>query len=131
MNTVSGDNAIKLLAQIARLEHERDQLRGNLSLAEEGLANATQEIQRLQRALHFWLPHVPADGPEEIAKRCGDDAMLLVGFDPTDPVELDAEARGWIELQVPAQIRQLCPECLGYMPCAQHPTTEPNSHPDK
>lgn len=57
------------------------------------------EVQRLQRALHFWLPGVPASGPEEIAQRCGDDAMLLVGYDPTDPVELDAEARGWIKLQ--------------------------------
>lgn len=25
-----------------------------------------------------------------------------------------------------AQIRQLCPECLGYMPCAQHPKGNPH-----
>lgn len=58
------------------------------------------EVQSLQRALHFWLPAVPVSGPYEIAQRCGDDAMLLVGYDPTQPVELDAEARGWITLHL-------------------------------
>lgn len=51
------------------------------------------EVQRLQRALHFWLPGVPANDPE-IAERASSDAFLLVGFDPRHPVELDAEARG-------------------------------------
>lgn len=78
--------------------------RSNLCLAEEGLANYAQEnqrleaeVQRLQRALAFWLPCVPAEGPEEVLIRTGDDAMLLVGYDPTEN-EPTAEERGWISL---------------------------------
>ena len=54
-------------------------------------------IERLQRALHFWHPGVPADDGE-IADRAGDDAMLLVGWDPTE-AEPDARTRGWISLR--------------------------------
>ena len=51
------------------------------------------EVQRLQRALMFWLPLVPSsDSPA--AERCGDDAMLLGGYDGPD--EECAEALGWI-----------------------------------
>lgn len=60
------------------------------------------EIERLQRALHFWLPPVPANDPE-IAQRASNDAYLLIGFDPRHPAELDAEARGWITLRAPPQ----------------------------
>jgi hypothetical protein len=60
------------------------------------------EVQRLQRALHFWLPTVPADDPE-IAERVSHDIDLLIGFDPRNPVELDAEARGWTRLRHPPQ----------------------------
>lgn len=100
-------------------------LRGNLSLAEEGLANYAQEVQRLQRALAFWLPCVPAhELPPDIEKRLEDDIAILAGYD--GPVEPEAETLGWIELCIPAQIRELCPECLGYMPCAQHPRGDGN-----
>ena len=71
------------------IAEERDELRA--------------EVKRLQRALHFWLPHVPAKGSHEVLTRVGDDAMLLACYDPTEPVELDAEARGWIVLNVEAK----------------------------
>jgi hypothetical protein len=56
-----------------------------------------EEIKRFQVALRFWLPCVPADGPEEIASRIGDDALLLVGLEDV-PDERSAEERGWIRL---------------------------------
>lgn len=71
--------------------------------AAEEIEQLRAEVQRLQRALHFWLPHVPATGSYEILMRTGDDAMLLAGYDPTEPVELDAEARGWITLNAQPQ----------------------------
>lgn len=54
------------------------------------------EVQRLQRALQFWLPGVPADD-DEIATRAGDDAMLLVGYQGDD--DACAESLGWIRLR--------------------------------
>lgn len=56
-----------------------------------------ERYQRVLAALHFWLPHVPADGPEHIAERVGNDAMLLVDFD-AETAEPDAESLGWITL---------------------------------
>lgn len=59
------------------------------------------EVQRLQRALNFWLPSVPQEGPEEIADRISHDASLLVGYetDGDDPIDAkDAEQLGWIIL---------------------------------
>lgn len=50
-------------------------------------------IDSLQRALNFWLPN-GAGGPDPLAVRIGDDAMLLFGY--TGPTEPDAEAVGWI-----------------------------------
>ena len=52
------------------------------------------EIQRLQRALAFWLPHVPASDSAR-ATRCGDDAMLLFGLE--GDVVPGAEELGWIK----------------------------------
>lgn len=54
------------------------------------------DIQRLQRALQFWLPGVPADD-DEIAERVGNDAMLLVGYQGDD--DGCAESLGWIHLR--------------------------------
>jgi hypothetical protein len=56
------------------------------------------EIDRLQRALAFWLPGVPNDD-SAAGKRCGDDAMLLVGFNGV--FEPSAEDLGWIKLSQP------------------------------
>lgn len=59
------------------------------------------EVQRLQRALNFWLPVVPAHGPEVLADRIGHDAGLLVGYEPDGDHERDqqtAEELGWIRL---------------------------------
>jgi len=42
------------IAQIDALRQENEQLRGNLSLAEEGLANATQEIEQLKAERDQW-----------------------------------------------------------------------------
>lgn len=58
-----------------------------------------EEVQRLQKALNFWLPSVPADGPEEIADRIAHDAILLLGHEPEGGPEQDAETRGWVRLQ--------------------------------
>lgn len=60
------------------------------------------EIERLQRALSFWMPCVPDPG-EVMAGACErlmDDAMLLAGHDGSD--EQSAEALGWIKLQPPS-----------------------------
>jgi hypothetical protein len=53
------------------------------------------EIQRLQRALAFWLPKVPSSGSGR-ATRCGNDAMLLVGYPRGMELEPGAEDLGWI-----------------------------------
>jgi len=85
----SADAFHQLLADRARrLNEENTELRA--------------EVQRLQRALHFWLPCVPVNDPE-IAERASSDAYLLVGFDPRHQAELDAEARGWISVRHPPQ----------------------------
>lgn len=41
-----------------RMEGERDQLRGNLSLAEEGLANYAQEVERISTLLGMVAVHL-------------------------------------------------------------------------
>ena len=51
------------------------------------------EIQRLQRALAFWLPKVPSSGSGR-STRCGNDAMLLVGY--AGRLEPSADDLGWI-----------------------------------
>lgn len=65
------------------------------------IAELEAEITRLQIALNFWLPGVPADDPE-IADRAGDDAMLLAGLDT--PAVPDAEDLGWIKLREPRSL---------------------------
>lgn len=54
------------------------------------------ENERLQIALCFWMPRVPADD-DEIAQRAGDDAFLLGGMDGADVPS--AEDLGWIMLR--------------------------------
>lgn len=61
-----------------------------------------EEVQRLQRALNFWLPSMPdRELPPELEKRLGDDIMLLVGYD--GEMEPEAEERGWITLNAEPQ----------------------------
>ncbi len=60
------------------------------------------EVQRLQKALAFWLPSVPVNSPKEFLDRIANDAQLLVGHEPEED-ESDAETQGWIRLQVPQQ----------------------------
>lgn len=60
------------------------------------MAENLREIERLQVALAFWLPHVPAVGPEDIAQRLGDDALLLRGLNAA--MGLSAEELGWVRL---------------------------------
>jgi len=57
------------------------------------LKETAAEVQRLQRALCFWLPCVPAED-SEIAERAGDDAFLLCGYE--GPAEPSAEDLGWV-----------------------------------
>lgn len=59
-----------------------------------------EEVQRLQCALHFWLPGVPATGPDAYVERIAHDAYLLIGWEPEGDVEKTAEELGWITLQV-------------------------------
>lgn len=57
------------------------------------------EIQRLQKALNFWLPSVPVNGPQEVVNRIAHDAHLLAGYNELEvPEEQDAEQLGWIKL---------------------------------
>lgn len=58
-----------------------------------------EEVQRLQRALAFWMPHMPdCELPEEIDKRLEHDIWLLAGSDPNG--EKGAEELGWIALRI-------------------------------
>lgn len=66
-------------------------------IASEDSDRLESEIQRLQTALAFWLPSVPAND-SEAAERCGDDAMLLVGL--AGPIKPSAEELGWITFHV-------------------------------
>lgn len=79
------------------------ELRGKLSLAGEGLANATQELQELKRALNFWLPMVPKDAPldeNECLNRIERDARLLFKYDGESDEKCAMEL-GWVSLRVP------------------------------
>lgn len=72
-----------------------------MTSAYDDIRELQEEVQRLQRALNFWLPSVPQDGPEEIADRIAHDAHLLIGYEPDgdDPIDAkDAEQLGWIRL---------------------------------
>jgi hypothetical protein len=74
-------------------------LRANAQLVDQA-----NEIERLQRALCFWLPHVPEDD-DEIADRSGNDAMLLCGYQ--GDFDDCAESRGWYSLRhVPGTIER-------------------------
>lgn len=53
------------------------------------------QVQRLQRALAFWLPGMPLNGGE-VFDRAAADAYLLIGYN--GPTELSAEELGWITL---------------------------------
>jgi hypothetical protein len=88
---------IELVARLIRqqqgeIERLRSQVRTDNS---ETLDNALAEIERLQRALAFWLPGVPGSD-RQIAERAGEDAALLAGYDGD---EYSAEERGWIRLR--------------------------------
>lgn len=55
------------------------------------------EIERLQKALAFWLPHRPAtELPPDLTERLEHDIGLLAGY--MGKMEPDAEERGWIRL---------------------------------
>lgn len=61
-------------------------------------------IQKLQRALAFWLPSVPAE-PKDVSERAGDDAMLLRGYDGKS--ERSAEELEWLRLDYTARYRHI------------------------
>ena len=67
--------------KIESLIPERDELR--------------DEIKKLQKALSFWHPGVPAND-SECAERCANDAYLLAGYDGDS--EPSARELGWIEM---------------------------------
>ena len=61
-------------------------------------AELEREVQRLQRALSFWMPCVPDPGevPEGCCQRLMDDSFLLAGYE--GEAEKSAEELGWIRL---------------------------------
>lgn len=61
------------------------------------LAFERSHRNQLQKALFFWLPNMPAVGPEEVSNRIGDDAMLLLCYE--GEAEKTAEQLGWISLE--------------------------------
>jgi chromosome segregation ATPase len=91
---------IKLMAQ---KDEEIERLRACRAEALENYAKQNAEIQRLQRALNFWLPKMPAgdDDTSELFQRLGDDIALLVGYD--GEMEAEAEERGWVTLNAQPQ----------------------------
>ena len=54
------------------------------------------EIQKLQKALAFWLPNVPSKD-SKFAERCANDAYLLAGCE--GEIEPSAQKLGWIKTQ--------------------------------
>ena len=75
-------------------QNSRDCKHGHLARSCE-ICELEAEVQRLQRALAFWLPGVPSSGSGR-ATRCGNDAMLLVGYPRGMELEPGAEDLGWI-----------------------------------
>lgn len=56
------------------------------------------EVETLQKALAFWLPHRPTgELPKDLEERLEHDIGLLAGY--MGKVEKDAEELGWIELR--------------------------------
>lgn len=74
------------------MKHELQEL---LKLRDARIAELEEQAQKLQRALAFWMPHVPSEDTER-GKRIGDDTYLLIGYE--GEMEADAEERGWIKL---------------------------------
>jgi hypothetical protein len=66
-----------------------------LQQRDDRIAELEQQIENLQKALAFWLPHVPAEDTER-GKRIGDDTYLLIGYE--GEVAAGAEELGWIKL---------------------------------
>jgi hypothetical protein len=55
-------------------------------------------VELLQKALAFWLPHRPAtELPKALEERLEHDIGLLAGY--MGKIEPDAEELGWIKLQ--------------------------------
>jgi len=87
--------------EMERLQEEIAGLKGQAFVLKTANAAKDVEIQRLQRALSFWMPCVPDPG-EVMAGACErlmDDAMLMAGYDGVD--EKSAEALGWVRLVQP------------------------------
>lgn len=71
-------------------------LRQGLEIHEAENKDLRELVDKLQRALAFWLPDVPADD-DEIADRAGEDSWLLVGnYGEPEP---SAQELGWINLR--------------------------------
>lgn len=92
-------------ADEGRARKAMDDIRARLATPPaQDAGTADAEIQRLQRALAFWLPTVP-EGPAEIADRVANDAMLLCGYE--GEAERSAEELGWLRLDYTARYRHL------------------------
>ena len=72
---------------------------GNFEFGTSAPFSLQQEVNRLQRALAFWLPKMPSSVPmcERYGERIGNDSFLLAGYNGPD--EKSAEELGWINLQ--------------------------------
>ena len=91
----TGDDLRKAMAEIERLtkrDAERETWYQALVTRHE---ESEAEVQRLQRSLMFWLPHMPAGKiPPEIETRLENSIWLLAGYD--GETEAGAEELGWI-----------------------------------
>jgi hypothetical protein len=83
-------------SQAAALIHEREDIAAKLAEAIKDNRELEAEVERLQIALDFWLPNIPATGPEKLIKRMTHDAWLLAGLDGEK--RQTAEDLGWAKL---------------------------------
>lgn len=82
-----------------------------------------EEIRKLQRALAFWMPMVPA-AAFPAADRLAEDSFLLAGYQ--GDFEKDAEALGWVQLMCPHGMpwaQNICGPCSEGRPNLRPPTS--------
>jgi hypothetical protein len=78
-------------------EYDDDNLALSESVTKLGarIAELEQLVEQLQKAVAFWLPHVPPEDTER-AERISKDTFLLIGYE--GPMVPGAEELGWVKL---------------------------------
>jgi len=72
-------------------------LKADLAALREQVAEERDLVEKLQRALMFWMPAIAGSGTEA-GERAAADAYLLVGY--AGPFEKSAEDRKWVRASV-------------------------------